>query len=87
MADHVHWIIGAIILAILGLVIKAGYEDQKRWDAFKTAHNCQIVGKMDGETFNTFGVSGNGQMTVGVGSTSSKTGWKCDDGITYWKES
>jgi hypothetical protein len=36
---------------------------------------------MRGETITTIDFNGN----VGIGSTSGKTGWLCDDGITYYR--
>lgn len=71
-------------LMMVGLVAAAIHESNK-WEAFKVAHNCRIVGKMSGDVFNTFGVGANGQLSVGIGATSGKTGWACDDGMTYWK--
>lgn len=75
-----------VVVILLIIVAFAGMAtESKRWEEFKAAHECKVVGKMDGEIFNTVGFSANGQMTVGVGSTSGKTGWACNDGITYWK--
>jgi len=59
--------------------------EAKEWDAFKVAHACRVVAKVDGSVFNTFSVSPKGQMVIGVGSTPDKTGWLCDDGVTYYK--
>lgn len=73
-----------IIVAIVALLFLAAKEE-KKWDEFKIQHHCKVVAHIDGETFPTFGVGGNGQMTIGVGSTSDKTGWLCDDGIIYYK--
>lgn len=77
--------IAVLVVVLVALAIVGGVHSADEWRDFKAKHNCVIVGKMDGDVFNTFGVSGNGQIAVGIGSTPSKTGWKCDDGVTYWK--
>lgn len=62
-------------------------EDQRQWSAFSAAHACKIVGHMSGDTVTTVApiIGGNGGIAVGVSSTPSKTGWQCDDGVTYWR--
>lgn len=72
-------------VALIGLVILAAIEDGRKWDAFKVEHKCKAVAHIKGDVFNTFGTDTKGNMTVGVGSTPDKTGWLCDDGITYYR--
>ena len=80
--------LGTMVIAcaalLVGLVALTIHESNK-WEEFKVAHKCKVVGKMSGDVFNTFGVGANGQLSVGIGATSGKTGWACDDGMTYWK--
>ena len=86
--DEVDWMIVAIVGVVLLLLGGLGYAyslESQRWEAFKVAQSCVVIGKADGDVFNTFSVGANGQMSVGIGSTPGKTGWKCSDGITYWK--
>jgi hypothetical protein len=75
----------AIMCAIVGGIIYLAIEEAKQWEAFKIAHHCKITAHIDSEIFTTVGPSSNGGVAVGVGSTSAKTGWLCDDGITYFK--
>lgn len=77
-------LVGATALAFAVLIV-AMVADARQWDRFSAAHNCKAVAHMSGEIFNTVGFSANGQMSVGIGSTSSKTGWLCDDGVTYYR--
>lgn len=72
--------IGLFVLAMWALMDSA-----KRWEEFKSQHNCKIVGKIDGDVVVGTGIGANGQMTTVVGSTAGKTGYLCDDGVTYWK--
>jgi hypothetical protein len=55
--------------------------ERKKWEKFATAHNCKVVAHMPVESFNTLDSRGN----VGVGFTSAKDGWQCDDGVTYFR--
>lgn len=87
---------GRLVLAflvLLALLIPATFyvaeEDRKQWDAFAVQHACKKVGELSGstETAVGFGVTANGKagQVVTTTSTPSKTGWLCDDGITYWR--
>lgn len=49
----------------------------KAWQEFKPIHHCKIVAHIDSEWIYT---------GRGMGRTSIKDGWLCDDGITYFKE-
>lgn len=75
-------IIGVLIAAVAGAIL-----GEKEWEAFKAAHSCKIVGQQDGSASVGFGMTGgaNGGGGPVVLSTPGKTGWLCDDGVTYWK--
>jgi hypothetical protein len=62
-------------------------EEFKHWKAFSEQHHCKVVGRMSGDTVTTVApiIGGNGGIAVGVSSTPSKTGYLCDDGVTYWR--
>ena len=82
------WIEGLIatgIVVVLGLLIVVAYKEDEQWIAFSAAHDCKKVAHIKGEVFNTFGSDSKGNMTVGIGTTSSKTGWLCNDGVTYYR--
>jgi len=79
------WKFWALIFAVIGIATWSVISESADWEEFKTAHACKVTAKVSGDTFNTYGVGANGQMTIGVGSTPSKTGWTCDDGITYFR--
>lgn len=81
-------LIPGLIVLLIALVILMGvasFHEHKRWEAFKVAHACKVVGQMDGELVTGIGSSGGGNAVMTVGSTSDKLGWLCDDGVTYWK--
>jgi len=73
------FIIAAIALLALG--IWAAVEDSRKWEAFKVARNCKFVAHVRGSTH--VGMSTSGNMVV-MGE-SDKTGWLCDDGVTYYR--
>lgn len=76
------WVIGAVIIAGLALLLWASVLDARQWAAYKVAHKCHVTAKVSSSTFNTFDAKGN----IGVGTVPAKTGWTCDDGITYFRE-
>lgn len=57
--------------------------DQKQWDAFAATHACKVVGRMSGDVLVSPVFSDKGG--VAVTSTPDKTGWLCNDGVTYWR--
>lgn len=72
------------IVLLVGMVLYV-IDDGKKWEAFKVAHECKKVAHITGDVFNTIGIGANGQVSVGIGSTPDKTGWACNDGITYYR--
>jgi len=58
--------------------------EAKQWGEFAVTHNCKVVGKMSGSTGVGLGFV-NGQVGTVVTGTSGKTGYLCDDGVTYWR--
>lgn len=84
--DDLYIAIGAsIVFGIFFLIIFGSIEESKKWEKFKASHKCEVVAKISGDFFNTFGMDSKGNPTVGIGSAPNKTGWKCDDGITYYR--
>lgn len=79
----------AVLLLMIPLAIYGTIQEEKKWQAFKVANNCKIVGHEKGHTSTGigFGMMPNGQMgtVMTTSSTPDKTGWACDDGVTYWR--
>jgi hypothetical protein len=78
-------IVVLIFSAVIVVAISLAVDENREWESFKTQHKCKIVSQLHGDVFNTVGVSSKGNVVVGIGSTPDKTGWLCDDGITYFK--
>lgn len=75
----------AAFILLCALFFALIYYEVQEWEEFKVAHKCKVVAKVKGEVFNTVGVDVKGNVSVGVGSTSDKVGWLCDDGVTYYR--
>lgn len=88
-------IVASVVLVIIALLllfwfaVRASIVEQGKWEAFSAAHNCKVVGRVDGSASTVLApvVGSNGGSGVGVGTatTPGKTGYLCDDGITYWR--
>lgn len=83
-------VLGVVVPAVSLFILLPGiayliYLNEAEWKAFSAEHNCKVVAKISGSVFNTYTVGQNGQMQMGVGSTPDRTGWLCDDGVTYYR--
>ena len=74
-----------VIVALIGALIWATVEDAKEWERFKAGHDCKVVARVRGETMSTVTYGTNGQVHIGTTSTPDKTGWLCNDGVTYYR--
>lgn len=68
----------AMFLGSIGLLVWASSVEQKHWDEFAAAHDCQVIGKIAGHT--AYGYYNGKYQSYWV---SSKTVYKCNDGIEY----
>jgi len=74
-----------VVLFVVVAVVMSSRETET-WEAFKVEHACRVVGKTSrstGVTVNPSAPSGTNPVSVVV--ISGKTGWLCDDGVTYWR--
>lgn len=78
-------IIGGVVAIVVVLAIGtvAMVQEGREWQAFASAHHCQVVGRMQGSTDIAPIISSKGG--VAVTTTPDKTAYKCDDGVTYWR--
>lgn len=88
---HIDWtgpiLIMLVVLIIVMLIfaIWASVKEVREWAVFKVEHDCKIVANIKGDVFNTINTNANGTVSIGVGITPDKTGWLCNDGITYYR--
>jgi hypothetical protein len=81
-------LIGLPALVVLFVLFVLGaIAEQREWDRFSVSHHCHVTGKMRGDLVTTVApiIGGNGGVAVGVSNTPDKTGYLCDDGVTYWR--
>lgn len=60
---------------------------ERHWQAYASEH-CRVVGKISGSTSMGVGTTfANGKVGTGPVTvyTPGKTGYQCDDGMTYWR--
>lgn len=72
LSDWPGRIVFAVVLALFALNTVSIYTsmvEQRRWDAFSVAHECKVVGRMNSSS----------------SKTPEKTGYACNDGVTYWR--
>ncbi|EJF2737326.1 hypothetical protein M8E19_004445 [Salmonella enterica] len=84
------FLIPILYIALYALVEYANRDakeaaEREQW----LTQHCQIVEKREGSTSleSGLGVSMNGNVATGVftNSTPDQTAYKCDDGVTYWR--
>lgn len=76
-----------LMILMIPLVIYGSIQEAERWALFKEQHECKIVGHERGHTSTGVApiIGGNGGVGIVVTSTPDKTGWECNNGITYWR--
>jgi hypothetical protein len=79
--------LGAIALIALGVV--GAIEEEKQWKQFAVDHDCVKVEQIRGNVLTGlgYGMTTNGTMGTVVTTTvePDKIGWRCNDGVTYWR--
>lgn len=71
-----------VAIACVIAAVAFGYKEDQKWEAFKIAHDCHIVGKSPGTTTPIIGVDGKTRFAISAGTES----YLCNDGITYTRE-
>lgn len=86
MIDSEGIVMGGVLVllaVLLVFAIKGSIQEQHAWDRFQVDHKCRIVGETDSST--GIGPTFGGKGGVAVVIVPGKTGWLCDDGVTYWR--
>ena len=80
---------GAVVVGVLALLLYAAHRDNVAWKSFAAEHRCKVVGQIRGSVSTGIGTPYNGNETIGVTPMvlciPGKTGYLCDDGVTYWR--
>ncbi|UOO76529.1 hypothetical protein LVJ85_11035 [Neisseria sp. Dent CA1/247] len=67
------------------LVIGMWHDENAKWEKFKVEHGCKVVEHIKGDIQTGVGITTNGNVGMMVIPESDKTGYLCDDGVTYWR--
>lgn len=74
---------------VLGPLIYLLVQEQAEWNAFAAEHECKVVGRASGDVATSTGLvinqSGQVSTVTTVGVAADKTGYLCNDGVTYWR--
>lgn len=81
------FMIGTMVLcvALIALAVWAAIESGRQWKQFAAEHQCRVIAKIRGDTINTMSFDSKGAPVIGIATTPDKTGWLCNDGITYYR--
>ena len=78
-----------LVIALIAFTVWAAIVDAENWAEFSQEQDCKKVSHVTGNTNIGYGygvtTSGNVGMGTIVTRTPSKTGWLCDDGVTYYR--
>jgi hypothetical protein len=72
------------VVLIIGVLIHLMVQEEREWREFSSVNRCHIVGKVQGD-IGVAPVIGDKNGGVAIVSTDDKTGYLCDDGVTYWR--
>lgn len=85
MDTHVGALIGVGLFVALVAFISLSLVEEGKWREFMIDHDCKKVGEIAPSTSSGFGVSSNGSVSFVPISNPGKTGYACNDGVTYWR--
>lgn len=82
-------VIFALLIFTLFIAARSYTKERIAWEEFSIAHNCKKVSYEKGTSSVGMGtgLSSKGNLVPGmvVISSESKTGYLCDDGVTYYR--
>lgn len=73
-----------VVAGGVALMFVEAQQEREDWQKFAAEH-CKVIEKRDSQSTTGVGLSLDGKIGTFFGSTSSQTGYHCDDGVTYWK--
>ncbi len=74
-----------VVAIIIILCLFAALAEQQQWQNFALANHCKIVSKEQDQIISTTTYDSKGNAFYGTTVVYGKTGWKCDDGKTYYR--
>lgn len=77
------YVLGLVMLACFGVLYEIAKRENAAWA--EKLKDCTVVGYISGSTSVANTIGANGQVGIAVMSVPGKTGYKCPDGMTYWR--
>jgi hypothetical protein len=74
-----------LVVGLVGLWLKLAIDDDRRWEQFKLTHKCKVVSYQSSSSSVGYGTTSDGKSGTVIVTEPSRTGWLCDDGITYYR--
>jgi hypothetical protein len=82
-------VIALVAIATMAFAVAGALEGGKQWQQFAADHDCVKVEQIKGNVLTGvgYGMTINGTMGTVVTTTvePDKIGWRCNDGVTYWR--
>lgn len=78
-------IIVGVIIALTAAMVMGASDERSQWEAFSASHSCKIVSKTTGNTLLSPVFSGKGGVGLATTYVPGKTGYLCNDGVTYYR--
>jgi hypothetical protein len=78
------YVVGLMLVIGVGTAVGGylGEKDRAAWEAFKAAHHCQAVSHEAGVPYKQVTYGPKNEVYAASAVSSSRTGWRCDDGVT-----
>ena len=74
------------VLGAFGHAVFISQQDEREaWALFAAEHSCRVVGKQSGTTSIMILPNATSGTTLIPITSPGKTGYACDDGVTYWR--
>jgi hypothetical protein len=72
-------VIALVAIAIMTFAVAGALEEGKQWQQFAADHDCVKVEQIKGNVLIGMGT------VVTTTVEPDKIGWRCNDGVTYWR--
>ena len=74
----------AVLILALCVVVVFGVREEMRWNEWAAQH-CKVIGSVSPSTGYGTTITSGGKVGFGPVYVPGKTGYKCDDGMEYWR--
>lgn len=87
--NRIFLVIALVAIAMIAFAVAGALEEGKQWQQFAADHDCVKVEQIKGNVLTGvgYGMTTDSAMVTVVTTTvePDKIGWRCNDGVTYWR--